>query len=132
MKKKSISLIFAAMFLLVAGVASAGTAAIPYANTLPALKIGKYLAVGHKANTSQSKIVNKTVGSTYKANMWIQKGAPNGSRVSAIATNVTDNDTRHLTVDHSGIGYNLGLIAENTAWVAVSVDIAGNYHPDTR
>lgn len=75
--------------------------------------------------------MNSLVGGSYKANMWINTGQ-HGSKVSATATNVTDNDTRYLTVDQSAVGASVGLTAENATWTSVQVDIAGMFHPDTQ
>lgn len=71
---------------------------------------------------------NSIVGSTYTANMWIVDSG--GKKVSPTATRVGDNDTRTFTVDQSAVGNSVTLVAENSAFTHVNVDIAGRFYPD--
>lgn len=127
-KKRIISSIFAASLLIGVGTASAGTAAIPYAKELPVLSNNIALASGTKDTYSQSSVANSVVGGSYKANMWITDA--NYNKVSATATNVTDNDTRNFTVDSSAKGKKVLLMGENASTTYVKVEITGKFYPD--
>ncbi len=115
-----------------AGSASAGTAKISYAKTLPSLTMNVTLGTDTKSNNSKAKVVNSVVGSTYKTNMWHAMGGRAETKVSPTATGVTDNDTRNFTIDQSAVGRTIGLVAENAAWTSVTVEIAGAWYPDTK
>lgn len=128
--KKILASTLCGVGLLVAGIASAGTSAIPYAKELPAFSNNIYLASGTKDNTSKSKVVNSVVGSTYTANMWIVDSK--GKKVSATATKVGDSDTRNFTVDSSAVGKSVTLVGENSSVALVKVDISGKFYPDTK
>lgn len=131
MKKILASTLCGVGLLVSVGIANAGTDAIPYSTTLPVFSNNIYLKTGDKANTSQSKVVNSVVGSTYTANMWIVDYS-NGNKVSATATNVGDQDLRYFTVDSSAVGKKVALTGENSSIAAVKVEISGNFYPDTK
>ncbi|AHN22480.1 MULTISPECIES: hypothetical protein [Lysinibacillus] len=128
MKKRLATTVCALGLLLSAGIASAGTSPISYAKKLPPFSININLATGTKDTNSQSKVENSIVGSTYTANMWIVDSG--GKKVSPTATRVGDNDTRTFTVDQSAVGNSVTLVAENSAFTHVNVDIAGRFYPD--
>ncbi|WP_297991619.1 hypothetical protein [uncultured Anoxybacillus sp.] len=125
--KTNVVSILAILSLLAVGSVSAASY-VTYATTLPALSGDKTLATDNKANNSKSKVENSVVGQDYKANMWIQQGS---TKVSATATNVTDNDTRYFTVDQSAVGKKVSLVGENATWTYVTVDISGKFYADT-
>ncbi|WP_461200504.1 hypothetical protein [Anoxybacillus sp. TBDG-1] len=125
--KRNVVTTLVILSLLAVGSASAASY-VTYATTLPVLSGDKSLASANKTNNSKSKVENSVVGQDYKANMWIQNGS---TKVSAIATNVTDNDTRYFTVDQSAVGKKVSLMGENATWTYVTVDISGKFYADT-
>ena len=112
-------------FIVVGGVSAASY--VTYAGVLPRFQGDTELASANKATNSKSKVENSVVGADYKANMWIQQGS---TKVSPTALNVTDNDTRYFTVDQSAVGKKVSLMAENSSFTYVTVDIAGKFYPD--
>ena len=102
-----------------------------FSNELPRFTSQVTLSSQTKDNNSQSRINTTYVGSTYKANMWIEKGYFPGGKVSGTLSGMTDGSDQRLTVNQSEVGKRISLRAENAAWAAVNVEISGRWMPDT-